>query len=52
VNSVATRTSACVASSPQTHDTGIKAIFDALKTPIQLPAPPRRRIGFIAEAQR
>jgi hypothetical protein len=36
----------------QTHDTDIKMIFDALKRLIQLPAPPHRRIGFIAEAQR
>jgi len=36
----------------QTHDIEIKAIFDALKSLIQLPAPPHRRIGFIAEAQR
>jgi|SRR5580658_413891 hypothetical protein len=34
----------------QTHDTDIKAIFDALKMLIQVPAPPRRKIGFIAQA--
>jgi len=33
----------------QTHDMEIKAIFDALKRLIQVPAPPHRRIGFIAE---
>lgn len=36
----------------QTHDIEIKAIFDALKRLIQPSAPPQRRIGFIAEAQR
>jgi hypothetical protein len=36
----------------QTHDTEIKAIFDALKRLIQVPAPPHRRIGFIAEGPR
>ena len=35
----------------QTHDVEIQAIFDALKRLIQVPAPPHRRIGFIAEAR-
>ncbi|MGC9947534.1 MAG: ORF6N domain-containing protein [Bryobacteraceae bacterium] len=36
----------------ETHDTGIKAVFDALKQLIQPPAPPHRKIGFIAEGPR
>lgn len=33
----------------ETHDGDIKAIFVALKRLIQVPAPPHRRIGFMAE---
>jgi hypothetical protein len=36
----------------ETHDVEIKAIFDALKRLIQVPAQPHRRIGFIAESHR
>ena len=36
----------------QTHDIEIKAIFDALKRLIQVPAPSHRRIGFIAAGPR
>jgi hypothetical protein len=34
----------------ETHDADIKAVFGALKKLIQVPPPPQRRIGFIAEA--
>jgi hypothetical protein len=36
----------------QTHDMDIQAIFDTLKRLIQVPAPPHRRIGFIAQGPR
>jgi hypothetical protein len=36
----------------ETHDTDIKAVFGALKKLIQVPPPPQRKIGFLAEGPR